>query len=284
MLLTFLSTVFLTVAAAPDKPHTPTFDYDTARPLEVAGTGVVLRDISFAGASGRRIEATVVGPAQPGRHPAVLFAHWYEEPALNSNRTEFLPDALRLARSGVVSLLVDTMWSDPKWFSTRKPADDFPISVAQVEDLRRALDLLASFDDVDANRMAFVGHDFGAMYGSLLAGVDRRVKALVFMAGTRSFADWFLLGRKLDATAERAVREELAPLDPLGYVGKIAPAPVLFQFATKDPYVSKDAADALVAAAGEPKAVKFYDAGHGMSLEALEDRVPWLLQVLRVKP
>jgi dienelactone hydrolase len=156
--------------------------------------------------------------------------------------------------------------------------------VAQVENLRRALDVLASFDDVDASRIALVGHDFGAMYGSLVAGVDRRVKALVFIAGTRSFADWFLLGRKLDPAAERAVRDELAPLDPLGYVGKIAPAPVLFQFATKDPYVSKEAADALVAAAGEPRSVKFYDTGHAMSIEALEDRVPWLLRALHVKP
>lgn len=283
MLVPILSAVFL-AAAVPDKPQTPTFAYDASRPLGIASTGVVLRDISFAGAQGERIEATVVGPAEPGRHPAVLFAHWYEEPALNSNRTEFLPDALRLGRSGVVSLLVDTLWSDPKWFRTRKPSDDFATSVAQVENLRRALDVLASFDDVDASRIALVGHDFGAMYGSLVAGVDRRVKALVFIAGTRSFADWFLLGRKLDPAAERAVRDELAPLDPLAYVGRIAPGPVLFQFAAKDPYVSKEAADALVAAAGEPRSVKFYDAGHAMSIEALEDRVPWLLQALHVKP
>ncbi len=272
------------VASASAASEPPSFEYDRSRPLDVRPTGVTLRDVSFADASGHRIEATVVGPSAAGRHPAVLFAHWYEGPAQNSNRTEFLPDAMRLARSGVVSLLVDTPWSRPDWFMTRDPALDFASSVEQVKDLRRALDVLAGLDEVDASRIAYVGHDFGAMYGAIVAGVDHRVKGLVFMAGTRSFADWFLLGRKLGAEAERSVRDGLAPLDPIAYVPRVAPAPVLFQFATKDPYVDKETADSLVAAAGEPKSVKFYDCGHSMNMEALEDRVPWLLRVLGMPP
>jgi cephalosporin-C deacetylase-like acetyl esterase len=274
--------VLATSASAASEP--PSFEYDRGRPLEVQPTGVTLRDISFVGASGRRIEATVIGPSAAGRHPAVLFAHWYEGPAQSSNRTEFVPDALRLARFGVVSFLVDTPWSSPDWFMTRDPGRDFASSVEQVEDLRRAVDVVAGLDEVDASRIAYVGHDFGAMYGAIVAGVDHRVKGFVFMAGTRSFADWFLLGRKLEPEAERSVREELTPLDPIAYVPRIAPAPVLFQFATKDPYVNKETADSLVAAAGEPKSVKFYDCGHSMNMEALEDRIPWLLRALGMPP
>ena len=276
--------IALAVSNPAPSDHQPSFEYDRGQPLDVEPTGVALRDVSFVGASGRRIEATVIGPSSPGRHPAVLFAHWYEGPAQNSNRTEFVPDALRLARDGVVSLLVDTPWSTPDWFMTRDPSRDLAFSVGQVKDLRRALDLLAGLDEVDPSRVAYVGHDFGAMYGAIVAGVDRRVKGLVFMAGTRSFADWFLLGRKLAPDAERSVRDTLAPLDPLGYVGRVAPSPVLFQFAMKDPYVDKEAADSLLAAAGEPKAVKFYDCGHSMNVEALEDRIPWLLRVLGMPP
>jgi fermentation-respiration switch protein FrsA (DUF1100 family) len=269
--------------AAPVTPaEEPSFEYDRGRPLDIRPTGVALRDISFAGASGQRIEATLIGPSAAGRHPAVLFAHWFEGPAQNSNRTQFVPDALRLARSGVVSLLVDTPWSRPDWFSARDPSRDLETSIAEVKELRRALDVLVSFDEVDPGRVAYVGHDFGAMYGSIVAAVDRRVKAFVFMAGTRTFADWFLLGRKLEPQAERAVREELEPLDPVRYVGRIAPSPVLFQFATKDPYVPREDADSLVAAAREPKSVRFYECGHSMDMDALEDRVPWLLGALGV--
>jgi cephalosporin-C deacetylase-like acetyl esterase len=179
-----------------------------------------------------------------------------------------------------VSLLVDAPWSDPKWFGARNPAEDFAHSVEEVRDLRRALDVLASLEEVDSRRIAFVGHDFGAMYGAVMAAVDKRPMALAFVAGTATFGEWFLLGRKLDAAAQQKVRDELAPLDPVRHLGAVAPAPVLFQFASKDRYVTREAADALVAAAKEPKIAKFYDCGHEMNQEASEDRVAWLLQVL----
>jgi cephalosporin-C deacetylase-like acetyl esterase len=258
----------------------PTFEYDKSRPLGVAPADVSLRNITYASASGARAEATLVAPARPGRHAAVLFAHWYGEPFQCSNRFEFLSEALRLARQGVVSLLVDTLWSDPKWFDTRNPSEDFAHSVEEVKDLRRALDVLTSLEEVDASRIAFVGHDFGAMYGAVAAAVDKRPKALVFVAGTAMFGDWFLLGRTLDASAQQKVRDELAPLDPVRHLAAFAPAPVLFQFASKDRFVPREAADALVAAAGEPKTAKFYDCGHEMNQEASEDRVSWLVQVL----
>jgi cephalosporin-C deacetylase-like acetyl esterase len=154
------------------------------------------------------------------------------------------------------------------------------MSVREVKDLRRALDVLASLSEVDPERIAFVGHDFGAMFGAVVASVDRRPKALVFIAGTTSFSDWYLLGRKLEGEARRKVEQELAPLDPVRHVARIAPAPVLFQFSQKDPYVSLAAAEALVAATRGPKQVKFYECGHEMNRDATSDRVAWLAQTL----
>ncbi len=258
----------------------PGFDYDRSRALDTAPTDVVLRDVSYVRVSGERSEAIVVAPATPGRHPGVLFVHWYGEPFQTSNRTQFLPDALRLAKKGVTSLLVDAMWSQPSWFEKRNPADDFAASVAQVKELRRALDLLTSLPEVDAQRVAYVGHDFGAMYGAVTAAVDPRPKAFVFIAGTTAFSDWFLLGRKLDADARRAVQQELAPLDPLRHIGKVGATAVLLQFARKDEYVTAEAAQALVAAAREPKTAKFYDCGHEMNGQAMEDRTAWIAETL----
>jgi len=189
-----------------------------------------------------------------------------------------------LARHGIVSLLVDTPWSEPSWFPTRQPENDVSFSASQVKRLQRAVDVLASLDRVDAGRLALVGHDFGAMYGAVAAGLDRRITALAFVAGTAKFADWFLLGRKLDADARTRIYDELAPYDPVRHLPKVSAGAVLLQFATKDPYVTADAAKALIDAVKAPKESKFYDCGHDMNRKAMDDRVAWLMRSLGVPP
>ena len=42
--------------------------------------------------------------------------------------------------------------------------------------------------------------------------------------------------------------------------------------------MSRAAADALIAAVAVPKESKFYECGHGMSMEAMHDRVAWLIE------
>jgi dienelactone hydrolase len=263
---------------------TPTlFDYDASRPLDVQESGVSVRDgvevrdIAYASVSGARTAAYIVSPEGAGKsRPGVLFVHWYAPGEKDSNRAQFLEQASDLARRGVVSLLVDTMWSDPAWYRSRNHAEDYDHSVEQVRALRRALDVLLARPDVDAKRIAYVGHDFGAMYGAVLAGVDPRVNAAIALqAGTTSFADWFLLSAKLTGEARDRFIEKLQPLDPVHYIGK-AKAPVLFQFAKEDVYVPKANADAFVAAAAEPKEVRWYDGGHGLTAQAVRDRQDWL--------
>jgi outer membrane protein assembly factor BamB len=281
-------------AAAPPAPPAPpedVFAYDASRPLDVKETGVVakdgvtVRDVTYAGADGARTAAYVVSPSAEGKgRPAALFVHWYEPQSKDSNRTQFLQQARALARRGAVSLLVETMWSDPAWFRARDSAKDYDHSVAQVRALRRALDLLLARPDVDPARVAFVGHDFGAMYGAVLAGVDPRVTAgIALQAGTTSFADWFLISAKLEGEARKQFVARLSPLDPVHFVGR-AGAPVYFQFATSDPYVSKANADAFYAAAREPKEIRWYEGGHGLSAQAVADRQEWLIARLWPRP
>ncbi|HEY7369665.1 MAG TPA: DUF4440 domain-containing protein [Thermoanaerobaculia bacterium] len=278
-------------AAAAKRLPASAFEYDRKAvfSLETTGQssrdGAVIREIRYAGAAGRPIGATLVASAASGkgraRGPGILFVHWYAPPSPDSNRTQFLEEAVALAKGGVTSLLIDTMWSEAEWFPQRKVADDYPASVAQVRELSRALDLLVSQPGVDPARVAYVGHDFGAMYGALLAGIDRRPSAWAFQAGTSSFADWFLLNqRALEGDARQKVIDELAPLEPVLYVGAAAPSPVLFQFGDIDPYVPKASADAFAAAAGEPKRTIWYEAGHELNAKAREDRVAWLKEKL----
>ena len=264
---------------------TSMFAYDRRRPadLVVGGTeergAAAITDLTYQTLTGARRAAYLVtaSKADAGPHPAILFVHWYEPPNPTSSRKEFLPDAVELAGEGVISLLVDTMWSDPNWFTRRDPENDLGHSIEQVKELRRALDILVSRPGVDPSRLFYVGHDFGAMYGALVAGVDAaRLKGFVFMAGTRSFSDWFLLRPKRDDAAKAEIVRRLAPLDPTRHLAAIGDLPVLFQFATRDTFVTKAAAEALVTSAPGPKDVRWYDAEHALNADATRDRLAWL--------
>ncbi len=265
------------------------FDYDQAKPLDLKDTGsreqdgVRLRDITYALPDGSRNAATVVakdGPAMD--RPGVLFVHWYGPPAPTSNRTQFIPDAIELAKGGAVCLLIDTPWSKPKYFRERKRDGDYARSVQEVKDLRRALDVLVSFPGIDRERVAFVGHDFGAMYGTLAAANDPRVKFFVFMAGTQSFSDWFLYGPKPPEEEKQKFIAEMAPLDPVKYMPALK-MPKLLQFADDDEHVSKERAEALAAAAPEPKTVRTYHAQHELNDEATKERIAWLKEQLKIE-
>ncbi len=264
------------------------FRYRPDRPLdirqqssEVRGAAM-LRDITFAAESGGRTAAYLVTPRASGPFSAAFFVHWYEPASRDSNRTQFLDQAIELAGSGTASLLVETMWSDPKWFDTRNTSQDFDRSVQQVKELRRALDVLLAQPGVDRRRVAYVGHDFGMMFGAVLAAIDPRPTCFALQAGTASFSDWYLLGSKLQGSARQEVVDRLAPLDPIRYLAQ-ARGPVLLQFGKDDPYVPRKTAEALFDAVRQPKKVLWYDAGHGLNAAAIRDRQEWLRAQLAPK-
>jgi predicted esterase len=283
-----LALIALAITSPQSTADPSLFNYDSALPLDVreagrrADSGVLLRDITYATLTGGTNAATLVTPKMPPVKPApaILFVHWYGPPAPTSNRTQFIPDGVALARQGVTSLLIDTPWSEPKWFPTRKGEEDYTRSVQQVRDLRRALDVLLAQPGIDRTRVAYVGHDFGAMYGTLAAVVDPRVTHFVFMAGTASFSDWFLYRPKLEGEAREKFVAQLAPLDPVRWVPKLR-GPVLMQFADTDEHVSTARREQLATAAPKGAEVRVYRAGHELSEESTRDRLAWLRKTLR---
>ncbi len=260
------------------------FEYDRTAPLHLRELGVetrdnaVIRDITFLGVN-TPVKAYFVTPAtKPASAAGILYVHWLGE-AATTNRTEFLNEAVALSGEGIVSLLVDAMWAAPKWYANRVPEDDYDRSIRQVIELRRAMDLLLAQPGVDPKRVAVVGHDFGAMYAAVMGAVDRRAATYVLMAGTPHFTDWYLFARK--PADPQAYRQRMAPLDPIRFVPQLAPAPVFFQFASRDEFVSAAAANAFYAAAQPRKQTAMYDAGHDLrNPDATADRVTWLIRLI----
>jgi outer membrane protein assembly factor BamB len=216
---------------APGQRDASLFEYDSKLAPDVKEVGaetrgaVKVRDVTYASLGGGRTAAYLVEGQGTAPHPAVLFVHWYEPHSPNSNRTQFVDEAVGLAEKGVTSLLIETPWSNPEWFEKRDAAKDFESSVAEVKDLRRALDVLLAQPGVDKSRVAYVGHDFGAMYGAVLAGVDKRASSFALQAGTASFPDWFLYSPPRVGAERKALLDQMAVLCPAAYTAAGGPGP-----------------------------------------------------------
>ena len=232
---------------------------------------------------GYRRAAELICPENEGSYAAIMYVHWYEPESGNSNRSQFQEEAKEMARGGAVCLLVEALWSDPDFFIKRTQDDDLQNSIEEVVNIRRAMDLLVSQPNVDAKHFAYVGHDFGGMYGVLAGSLDQRPTHYVVMAATPRFPDWYLYGPKVEGEAREAFIRQMSGIDPITHIPNLSPASVFFQFATDDPHVPVERAEEFFVAAKEPKEMKVYQAGHGLNEEATRDRKIWLKEKLRLK-
>ena len=231
------------------------------------------------------MNAVVLRPAGSlNKAPAVLWVHWLGAVA-TTNHTEFEADALALTKHGVVSVLVDMPWSQPGWFdSLRTPDDDYGNTIAQVIALRRALDCLAGMPGIDASRIAYVGHDFGAMVGALLLAVDNRPSYAVLMAPTLSFWEWYLLGKQPADPAAYVAR--MSVFDLPGWLAHGKQKATLLQVAALDDYVSQATGIAIRNAIPERgRTLRAFRLDHALEDETThEDRITWLITQLKATP
>lgn len=264
------------------------FEYDQSAALDIQEVsreergGVIVQDISFAvPGSSRRVGAYLVTPPGSGPFAGILYIHWYEPPNPTSNRIQFLEEAIRMADRGAVSLLMDTMWSPHEWYVQRDLSDDYEASTRQVIELRRALDVLLSQPGVDRGRIALVGHDFGGMFGSLVAGWDDRVSSYNIIAATPRFKEWYLFGAKLEGAELDAYVRRISELDPITHIARAKHANFLFQFGRTDRFVPEEKALEFYEAAPGEKQIAWYDTDHEIEApQAQEDRVAWLSERL----
>jgi pimeloyl-ACP methyl ester carboxylesterase len=233
-------------------------------------SGVRVHDIRVADT-----EAYLVEPDGAGSGSGLMFLHWFDTEAPDGDRSQFLDEASALARAhGAVSILPQGRFP---WSSAPTGADaDVARIRAEVERHRAALDLLAARDDVDDGRIGLVGHDFGAMHGVILAADDPRLAAVVIVAATPRWGDWFLPFWPIAGDRFDYLRA-LAPLDPISRIGELAPRPVCLQFARNDFFIATMTGLELHGAAAEPKQMHAYDADHGVrDPQAAADRAAFL--------
>ena len=170
---------------------------------------------------------------------------------------------------------------DAQYHGERKPEESSPFFgmypyrtrdalIQTVIDLRRAVDYLETRQEIDPKRVGYIGASMGGILGAIFAGVDSRVQAPVLLdAG----GDWKILVEKsalslwrdTAQTAPERVREVLKVMDvvdPVHWVGRISPRPVLMINGDADNVVPVESNKALHNAARDPKTIVWYRGGH----------------------
>jgi pimeloyl-ACP methyl ester carboxylesterase len=247
----------------------------------VSTGSVVVQDITIRVRHQQPVSAYLVRPSGDVRassEAGVLWLHWLGQ--IHSDRSEFLPEAVSLAGRGVVSVL---------------PQGEFPWAVApsgnrtdigkinrQVHAFHAALRRLEAVHGVDRSRLAIVGHDYGAMFGALLADRSPEVSTLVLDAPDATWGDWFSTYWLGYTGAQRRHYAQLfSRLDPVHHAARLG-SHVLFQWAGQDVYVTKQVREAYAAQHPKAHAILYADADHQLTDAAAADRDTFLAEQLNL--
>jgi hypothetical protein len=264
------------------------FAYDDGAPLSIRvrdswqNGNVRVTSLSYASPIRGRVPALLVAPPGDGPFAGLIVQH-----GLPGDKLGMLQVAEDVARLGAVVVAIDAPWArraELPNFTKRDRADQIQLIV----DLRRAVDLLQSRDDVDDDRIGYLGVSYGAAMGGLFAGVEDRIAAFVLAVGDGGLVAHLTGPEDADGPLSRlpAARREtwlaaMEPIEPLKWIGS-AEAPILFQSGRKDEAVPPVDARELHRAAREPKDVRWYDSGHFLPPEAWCDAARWLQEEIAI--
>jgi poly(3-hydroxybutyrate) depolymerase len=272
----------------------PLFAYDRQAPLDIQDEaerevdGILQIDFTYASPKGGRVPARLIIPRGKGPFPAIVYMHG------SSGDIELMtPEALYFARLGAAGILIDSphirpggyvpdgsMGSTWPYFTEQDRRDQIQLIV----DLQRAVDILIARSEIDGERLAYLGISYGGAMGGLLAGVEGRIKAYVLIVGDGGLVEHTSRpdGRGWPDHFSQAWVEEMWPIEPLHYVGRAAPAALLYQNGLNDRSVAPDDALRYQTAGSEPKTVLWYAGGHEISgwTSTRADRAHWLQSYL----
>ena len=258
------------------------FAYDTSEPLDFKEVpsltytkdGVTLSCVTYQ-SEGRLVNGFLVMPEGEGPFPVVVYA-----PGWLTSAKMWDADAVKLSRQGYAGLLLGEPSIGFNFFDAPK---DIASEAAYVIQERRALDLLATLPKIDSERIGFVGWSHGAGLGTLLAGVEDRIKAyaLIGVGNTTTYGpEARTLLKVPKGAAFKRWAAGVSVIDSLAYVRHNKTAAFLFLNGRHDWEAMHDA-KAFLAAAPEPKTWHVYEGYHDpMKAGAMGVWRAWILKSL----
>ena len=221
-------------------------------------------------------------------HPAVLLMHG----SGGHKDSDYIKAAsFMLTSQGYATVSVDAQYRGDRKRSDVTGEllnpDSFRMRDAWVQtviDLRRAVDFLASRSDIDTGKIGYLGFSMGGMLGACLGGVEPRISSFLLAVPGGGLVK---IAQELDKhpalktywpvtlTPEVMKRvEEFAMIcDPVHFVGKILPRPLLIIVAKHDELIPPESSQMLIdaARAKESENVKRMETGHVLTPAVIFD-------------
>lgn len=217
---------------------------------------------------GERVPAVFLIPTRTPA-PAAVLVHGF------TSRKERMAESVGLAllRRGVASLAVDLPLHGEREGTIDRAAFRNPFELVRrwrlaVTECRAAVQVLLGHPAVDATRIGLVGYSLGAFLGVTVAAAEADVRAVLLAAGGDLPAD-LPFGPIVRSVA-----------DPPRLVRRLAGRPLLMVNGRLDRTVTRDQAERLFAAAGEPKEIRWYGGGHWPPVAEIEGACDWLEEQL----
>lgn len=264
LILAMLALILSAVCGSQQTVSVELYAYDASQPLNAEVTVAeesadwTVYHVWYDSTNGQRVPALVGIPKGGGKpYPLLMLQHGLG----GEKNIEYvrLP-ALALAKAGYATLRIDAHSHGERALANMQGdtmARVFALVqgggwVQSIVDMRRGLDYCATRDDVDMDRIGYLGVSMGAIMGGVLCGVESRIDAAVLMLGGSVGT---LFPGLLDA------------IDPANYIANFAPRPLLMLNGRNDPLIPPAAAQRLYDAAKDPKKIVWYDTGHTLPIE-----------------
>ena len=260
------------------------FAYDVGAPLNLKKTlesttnGVEVSAISFDSPAGGSVTGLLFDPVtRSSLRPGIVLMH-----GAPGNARQMAGQGQALAAHGAVVIAIDAPFARRTGDWLRFTSQDRAEQIQLIKDLQRAVDVLRVRPNVDAARIAYVGISYGGAMGALFVGIERRLKAAVLVVGDGGLVSHFTGPEDSGFMAQMSCATRvgwfraMAPVEPIRFVPLASPVPLLLQSGRSDALVPVADAEALHAAAPQPKTIRWYLAGHGLDQQALVDRHEWL--------
>lgn len=264
------------------------FTYDPDAPLDIQEVErwrtdhVTYIDLTYASPKGGRVPATLMIPDGRGPFAGMVFMH-----GTGGSRKNFHWQGAKYAHLGAVSIAIDAPYirpdhyikteymsgSWPRWNET-----DRDEQIQLILDLQRAVDILTTRPEVDSDRIAFLGYSYGGAMGGLFAGVERRLQAYVLMVGDGGLVEHLSDPDDQGYPIHWSERwlDVMWPIEPLHFVGRAAPAAILYQNGVLDQNVPVRDSVRYQLAGSQPKEIIWYDSDHYLPGRAFQDGAVWL--------
>ncbi len=221
--------------------------------------------LTLTSRSGLRVACGLLVPRQSsGRIPAVVL--------LGGKATGKYAVDYALGIEDVIVVAPDYPYEPRPSYSMSEFVGDVPAIrralLDMVPSVMLVFDYLSTRSDVDTTRIILLGYSFGAPFVPCVIAHDRRpaVGAMVYGGGDLSSLIRHNVrryeGPVISALVGAAGGIFLHPLEPMRYVGRMAPVPLLMINGTDDEQIPQENAEMLFAAARDPKELVWIPSHH----------------------